>query len=123
MHELSIAAAIAEKVREFAASEHASRVVEVRLAVGEWTCLETEQLAFCYQSITAQTEISGSALAIESVPGVVKCRHCGYTGRPRYWEDAVNEVAIPTMMCPTCGRCAEMIQGHECAIRAIRYAS
>jgi hydrogenase nickel incorporation protein HypA/HybF len=123
MHELSIASAVAEKVMDFARTHQPGRVLQVRLAVGEMTCLQKEQLAFCYRAITQETPIEDSTLEIEPVATIVNCPGCGYTGSPKYWEDGQWQTSIPTLACPGCGATAEAIQGHECAIRTITYAT
>ena len=123
MHEFSIAASIVESVLEFVSARGISQVRSVRLAVGELTCVHDEQLRFCYQSLADQTEIKGSALEIERTAAEVTCRECGYVGAPRYWEEALSAELVPTLECPTCGRAAEAVRGHECAIRSIQYAN
>ena len=122
VHELSIASAVAEKVMAFAQTRQPGRVLQVRLAVGEMTCLQKEQLAFCYHAITQATPIEDSTLEIEAVAPIVNCPGCGYTGSPKYWEEAQWQTSIPTLACPRCGGTTEAVQGHECAIRAITYA-
>jgi hydrogenase nickel incorporation protein HypA/HybF len=121
MHELSIASSLAAKVLAFAEGTDGARVLEVTLEVGEMTCIQTEQLTFCYGAITTDTPIEGSALIIERVPLVVSCPECGYTGRPKYWEDAQWDAPIATLACPRCGRTADAIRGHECSIKSLRY--
>ena len=123
MRELSLAFVIARKVLALAEEQPFAHVREVRLAVGEWTSVQAEQLVYCYGAVTEDTPLVDSILAIEPVAGVVKCPHCGYTGRPKFWEDSHWLAAIPTLMCPECERSAEMVEGHQCAIRAIHYAS
>jgi hydrogenase nickel incorporation protein HypA/HybF len=123
MHELSLASAVADKVMSHAQSQPGRRVVEVRIGIGEWMCVQAEQLTFCYRAITQETPISGSTLEIEPIAGLVKCPHCGYAGQPRYWDEAQWLAPFPTLQCPTCGETAEITQGQECAIRAIRYAA
>ena len=122
MHELSMASAIAEKVLAFAKAHAATRVLRVNLGVGELVCLQPEQLAFCYKAITRETPIDESTLEIESIPTIVTCTECVYTGRPKYWQDAQWEISVPTLSCPKCGAAAEAIQGRECSIRNIAYA-
>jgi hydrogenase nickel incorporation protein HypA/HybF len=123
MHELSIAATIMEDVLDFAEKQGAARVVRVRLAIGELTCVQSEQLQFCYQSIASETALADSALDIETVPARVSCSHCGYEGPPKYWMDSLVDAPMPTLQCPTCGKAAEAVQGHECSIRSIQYAA
>ncbi len=121
MHEMSIASGLADKLLEFAQTNPDKRIVEVRLAVGELTHLEPEQLRFCYTAITAGTELEGSTIEIENVEATVQCPHCSYLGRPKYWEDALAFTSVVTLRCPDCGKAAEAIQGHECGIQSLKY--
>ena len=123
MHELSIASSLVESILAFAEQHRVTKVLSVRLAVGELSCVETEQLRFCYAAVTRDTAIDAAALEIDQVEALVKCSHCRYEGSPKYWEDALSAAAIPTLQCPVCGRAAEPIHGHECLIRGIRYVS
>ena len=121
MHELSIAASLVESVVDFAETPPKKKVMRVLLRIGELTCVEPEQLRFCYSSVIEDTPLAGSELEIERVPAEVRCPHCGYSGAPKYWEDAQAEAPVPTLQCPTCGKAAEATTGHDCAIRTIRY--
>jgi hydrogenase nickel incorporation protein HypA/HybF len=123
MHEFSIAAALAEKVTAFAAERSPIRVLRVRLAVGELTCIQTEQLCFCYGAIIPDSIIRDSVLEIEPVAPVVSCPSCGYTGAPKYWDEAQWHTRVPTLACPQCGGTTEAIEGNECSIRTIQYAN
>ena len=119
MHEFSIATDIMDIVSEFAAAHPDKRVLEIRLQIGELTCVEAGQLKFCYESIVTGTSIEDSTLQIENSPALVKCRHCNYEGPPRRWEEALT-FSVPTLQCPQCGRSTEATAGHECAIKSIR---
>ena len=121
MHELSIASAIVEHLLEFAESDPPKKILSVRLLVGELSCIEPEQLSFCYAAITRETAIENSTLEIERVAAEVLCPSCSYRGRPKFWEDALSDVVVATLQCPACGKAAEAVQGHECTIRTIRY--
>ncbi|MDB6022659.1 MAG: hypA [Pedosphaera sp.] len=123
MHELSIVASIVESVLEFVEAHQVKRVLLVRLAVGELTRLEPEQLHFCYASVTSQNALAGSKLAIESVPAKVSCPHCGYAGPPKYWDEALCAEPTPTLQCPECGKQTEPLEGHDCAIKKIKYVT
>jgi hydrogenase nickel incorporation protein HypA/HybF len=123
MHEFSIASSIVEKVLEFAEKHGVSRIVEVRLAIGELTCVEQDQLRFCFEAISNETALEGSALEIETVPAIVHCPRCAYEGPPKYWEDALAAGRFPTMACPGCGHATEAMGGHDCAIKSIKYVS
>src|SRR5688500_15889177 len=123
MHELSIASSIVESVLEFADAHQAKKVIAVRLAIGELTCVEEEQLRFCYTAVTKETAIEESELEIEQTAAVVRCSYCSYQGPPKYWDGALSAASIPTLQCPECGKTAEAIDGHECCIRNIRYVA
>ena len=123
MHEFSIVASLVEQVLGYVDEHQIKKVLGVRLAVGELMHLETEQLKFCYSSITRNTSIEDSALEVEPVAAVVRCPHCLYEGTPKYWEEALVAEPVPTLQCPKCGQAAEAAQGHECAIKTIRYVT
>jgi hydrogenase nickel incorporation protein HypA/HybF len=120
MHEFSIATGIVEAVAEFAEANPDKTVVRVRLQVGELTCVEADQLKFCYESIVQKTNLADSTLEIEITPAAIKCSHCHYEGKPHYWDDALT-TAIPTLQCPQCGFAAEATAGHECAIKTVQF--
>jgi hydrogenase nickel incorporation protein HypA/HybF len=121
MHELSIAATLVESVLEFAEAHGGPRIVTVRITIGELTCIEADQLSFCYESVTQETALEGSKLEIEVMPALVRCAHCDYEGRPKYWDDALAGSPVATLQCPKCGKAAEATQGHECAIKSVQY--
>jgi hydrogenase nickel incorporation protein HypA/HybF len=123
MHELSIASAVVDSVLEFVAERSVKRVLTVRLAVGELSHVEEEQLRFCYIAITQETPMQDSALEIEKVPATVRCAHCEYSGRPKYWADALSVAPIPTLECPNCGSTVDPVEGNDCAIKSIRFAT
>jgi hydrogenase nickel incorporation protein HypA/HybF len=123
MHELSIVAGLVDSVLDFVAKHEIKKVLGVKLSVGELTHLETEQLQFCYTAMIDQTAIQGSTLEVEPVPAAVSCPHCAYQGRPKYWEEALSAMPVPTLQCPQCAKATEATQGHECAIKSIKYAT
>ena len=121
MHEFSIASGLVEKLLDFTEKNPDKKIVEVRVAIGEFTQIEEEQLRFCYESIITEMPIAGSRLTIEAVLGKVRCPHCSYRGPPKYWEGALHGVPVATLECPACGKAAQVVEGEECAIRSIRF--
>ncbi len=121
MHELSIASGLVEKLLDFADKNPDKKIVEVRLAVGELSHIEEEQLRFCYEAIIAETPLEGSILQIEKIDAMVKCPHCSYRGRPKYWDGALSNIPVATLECPACGKATEATDGQECAIKSIRF--
>ena len=123
MHELSIASAVVESVLEFIESRRVKKVLAVRLAIGELSHVEEEQLRFCYEAVTDQTPMAGSELEIETVEAIVRCGKCSYEGRPQYWDEALSAGPILTLECPKCGATAEPVEGNDCAIKSIRFVA
>lgn len=124
MHELSIATSIVESVLEFAEGPPPRKVVKVLLQIGEFTCVQPDQLIFSYMAITRETPIEDSTLEIEHVDAEVFCKHCGYDGAPKYWDGALADTRLATLECPRCGKATEAgARGHECTIKTIRYVA
>jgi hydrogenase nickel incorporation protein HypA/HybF len=121
VHELSIASAVVDHVLEFLDAHNAKQLLKVRLAIGELSHVEADQLRFCYAAITQETAMENSTLEIESVAAVVECPHCSYRGRPKYWEDALCAAPIPTLECPHCQGAVEPVEGNDCAIKTIQF--
>jgi hydrogenase nickel incorporation protein HypA/HybF len=122
MHEFSIVTELVQQVLDYVDEHQIKKVLGIRLAVGELTHLETEQLKFCYSSIIKNTSMEDSTLEVEPVAAAVRCSHCYYEGTPRYWAEALA-TPVPTLQCPKCGKAAEAARGHECEIRTIRYVT
>ena len=91
------------------------------LAVGELSHIEDEQLRFCYEAITTETPLEGSRLEIEKIDAMVKCPHCSYRGRPKYWDGALSGIPVATLECPSCGKTTQPTDGQECAIKSVRF--
>ena len=123
MHELSIVSSLVESVLQFLEGHEAKRVVALRVAIGELTCVDAEQLRSCYELVTEGTAIAGSELEVEQTKALVRCPKCNFCGAPKYWEDALSNTSIPTLQCPACGFSVEAIEGHECAIQGIKYVA
>jgi hydrogenase nickel incorporation protein HypA/HybF len=121
MHELSIASGLVEKLLQFTDENPEKKIVEVRLAVGELSHIEEEQLRFCYEAITTETPLAGSELEIEKIDAIVICPYCSYRGRPKYWDGALSGTPIATLECPNCSNATEATDGQECAIKSIRF--
>jgi len=118
MHELSIASSLIETLLEFAANRGISKIVEVRVGIGEWSCIEPDQLRFCIESIKGHGNpvIEELSAKIETIPAIVRCVHCTYEGIPGVWE------GVPSLKCPICGDAAEAVAGHECEIKGLKFS-
>lgn len=121
MHEFSIASGLVEKLLDFANANPDKKIVEVRVAIGEFTQIEEEQLRFCYESIITEMPIAGSTLLLELVLAKVACSNCSYSGPPKYWDRALHGGLVATLECPECGKATRITEGEECAIRSVRF--
>ena len=115
MHELSLVTSIVETVTETLATlpdaSKGARVLEVRLRVGALASVIPESLEFCWGIVIEGTPLESSRLAVNVLPVVVHCEHCG--------EDATLE-GVQSFRCPRCGEpCSEIRQGRELEIDSI----
>jgi hydrogenase nickel incorporation protein HypA/HybF len=85
----------------------------VHLQVGDFTCVEPEQLMFTWQAAVQGSWLSGSELAIEAVPLVGRCVACGHTYSPRP-EQAYRSPCCQHPM-------EEIVSGRELKIRSVDY--
>lgn len=60
-----------------AAQNHAQKVREIRLLVGQMTGVEPEALRFCFSSVAQGTIAAEAELRITGVPLVAECQDCG----------------------------------------------
>lgn len=93
MHELSIANAILETVREERLRRDGARVGVVGVRVGELSGVNPDALRFSFEALTTGTELAPLQLEIELCPRRERCRTCGQTFAP----------ADFVFVCPACG--------------------
>lgn len=111
MHELSIADALAQHVTEAMAGSAPYRVTRVRLRIGVLSGVAAEALAFCFEVVTRDTPLEGSALEIESVPVAIRCDPCGLI---------VELPEAPPFRCPRCDQAsAAIVRGKELEVESI----
>jgi hydrogenase nickel incorporation protein HypA/HybF len=120
MHEFSRTSQIVEAVLGEAEKEHAARVVEVELEIGDLTFLGIEQVRFSYKILTEKTIAKNSKLKIIQIPGRGRCDGCGYDGPLAYLDDKQYQIIVPTFNCPKCGKSLSISGGRECIIKRIR---
>ena len=120
MHEFSITSQIVEAVLSEAKKQHAQKVIEVEVEIGDLTFLGIEQIRFAYEILTDKTIAKDSKLTIKQIPGRGKCDGCGYDGPLSYLNDEQYHMIIPTFNCPRCGKPLTVSAGRECIISRIR---
>jgi len=107
MHELSIAAAIADIVHRHALGR---RVVRVEVAVGYLRQAVPSALSFGFELVSMGTPLEGAKLEIRQVPVRGCCRQCGQVVEPEAWP----------LACPVCsGFDISITGGEELSVEAI----
>jgi hydrogenase nickel incorporation protein HypA/HybF len=110
MHELSIAVALVEELRNLARQQHATRIVELELHCGVMQQVVAESLQMAFQAASADTPAAGATLRIVPEAVVARCRAC------------LQEFAaeIDNYLCPHC-RVAnvEIIAGRDITLRCV----
>src|SRR5271157_3212655 len=93
MHELSIANAILDAVREERERLNCARVIKVGVRVGELAGVDPEALSFGFEVLVKDTDLEPLTLAIESTFRRHECSDCGH----------VFAVVDYQVDCPDCG--------------------
>ena len=106
MHELSVAHAVVSTVLDALPSPN-TRVLQVRLRVGELSGLVPQALEFAYDVAAQGTPLADAALVIERSPIIIACATCGD-----------QPIASATdFRCPVCGEpCGDVVGGKELEI-------
>ncbi len=76
MHEMSITQNILDDVKEHLVGVQFSKIVNIKIKVGELTALDPSSLQFCYDVITKETVFENVPLIIEEVPLTGICNNC-----------------------------------------------
>ena len=100
MHELSLAATIADIVDRHA---HGRRVTRVEVAIGHLRQAAPAALSFGFELVSTGTSLEGAKLAIRQVPVRGCCRRCGEEVEPETWP----------LACPRCASFDLTISGGE----------
>lgn len=114
MHEMGIAMEIVEIAgASLPAEVTGAKVEKVNLRIGKLAAVVPDSLRFCFEVITKDTPFAGSALHIEDVPVVVKCRSC----RKEWTVDG------PDFRCKTCQSSeVDILSGREIEILSLEVA-
>jgi hydrogenase nickel incorporation protein HypA/HybF len=113
MHELSIAGALVDQVREHAAKSGAARVTRISVRMGVLSGI-AKALHFCFPSAARGTLCEGATLHIEEVPLTVFCPCC---------HEVKTPAALYNFRCPDCGRpTPKVLTGREMQLVSIELA-
>ncbi|HMN91953.1 MAG TPA: hydrogenase maturation nickel metallochaperone HypA [Hydrogenophaga sp.] len=92
MHEASLAGGVLQLVDDAARREGFSRLIELRLEVGQLAGIDLHALRFALESLAPGTILAGARIVIEEPPGLAFCLPCGQSVRISQRGDA----------CPLC---------------------
>ena len=93
MHELAIAEGIIGIVKSEAQRNKFSRVIEIKLMVGEFSGIVPEYILELFPTAAKGTPAEGASVDISVLPAEFQCRACSYEG----------PVDRKKACCPLCG--------------------
>ncbi len=110
MHELSIATRIVDVVKQVMDEHSAKRVGEIKVEIGKLSCVDPASLRFCFEAITAGSELEGAHLNIGEKYPRARCHTCG----------SEYEVRIDDFRCRDCGSDDfELLSGSEILVTEV----
>lgn len=86
MHEMSIAEGILDIAMDYAEKNHAHKINEVGLKLGEMSGVEVESLEFSFRMLVKGTIAEGAKLTIKHVPLMGQCSKCGKTFHINHYD-------------------------------------
>ncbi|MBF0626667.1 MAG: hydrogenase maturation nickel metallochaperone HypA [Magnetococcales bacterium] len=111
MHELNIAMALVEQIREFMVKENAHELISATVAVGALSGVEADALAFCFPLAIEGTPMQGAQLHLEPVPVRLRCRSCEAKSQPEESH---------MLHCVVCGSGqVEIVTGHDLILQSL----
>ncbi len=116
MHEYSVMNQLVSALLEELDGRDIDRVKEVRIEVGELTFLGQEQLKFAYETLSKDTVLENSKLAVKEIKSKIRCRECGYEGGVNYSDRSSVHYQVPVISCPECDSKPNIVQGKETKI-------
>ena len=77
VHEMAIAQGILDIVLKTAAENEATKVMGIKLLIGEMTGVEPESLKFGFAALSMGSIAEGATVEITSIPLIGQCNGCG----------------------------------------------
>lgn len=110
MHEMGITAGILATAIEAAEKEHASKINEIRISVGDLTEIQDFALQFAFETLRQDTIAADAELIVNHVSPKSHCQQCDADFEHDKWD----------LLCPTCQSfLCEVIEGRELRIDSI----
>ncbi|MHA1264482.1 MAG: hydrogenase maturation nickel metallochaperone HypA [Candidatus Helarchaeota archaeon] len=123
MHEFATAQQIVRTVSRAALMNHAKKITEIRLELGEFTFINPEQLKFVFEIAAKDSPAEGAQLIITKLPGKIKCPKCGYEGGLKYTGPEIHSTIAAAFVldCPKCdNKGTDIVGGRELRIKDIK---
>lgn len=116
MHEVDMTKCLVLSMNEWRQQHEPAvpQVSQVHLQVGDFTCVEPEQLVQTWRIAIQNSWLAGATLTIEQIPLVARCVCCTSTYSPS---------ADQAYQSPCCGHPMEdIVSGRELRIRSVDYS-
>ncbi|MEJ2413493.1 MAG: hydrogenase maturation nickel metallochaperone HypA [Anaerolineales bacterium] len=111
MHELAITEQIAEIAIRHGEQNHASKITDLYLVMGELSTVVDESVQFYWDIVTSDTICEGAKLHFKRVPALLHCLDCG-----KQYQLVDGEL----QPCPHCQSSKmEIVQGREFHLESI----
>jgi hydrogenase nickel incorporation protein HypA/HybF len=108
MHELSLAEAMLDIIKQQAEQEGFSKVTKVVLEIGELSHVEADAMSFCFDAVIAGSLAQGASLEIAGIPAKGSCLKCKKTSLMKNLYDP----------CEYCGEFGlELVAGDQLRIK------
>lgn len=116
MHELSIAQQVIAITKEHLTNERASRVLRIKIRLGEFSCVHQDSLQNAFSMLVQDTTMEKTELVIERIPLAVYCPTCNLI------SDSTG--GVQSLRCPLCdGSTGDIRRGQELELDWIEVAS
>ena len=110
MHEFSLMMGVLDAVDISAKENKATKVVEIRLIIGEMAEVHNEAMDFAFEALAPGTIAEGARLEITKIPPKSRCLACGF----EFEHDRYH------FACPKCDALAtELLAGREMYIESM----
>lgn len=106
MHEMAITEDILKTVLETAKQHSVSRIVRIRLEVGELADWKAEWLQYYFNYLSRRTIAEGAVIVIDAIPSIFTCRNCGE-------EFSLRLKKIERASCPACNNSNVELSGGD----------
>ncbi|HCL4437049.1 hydrogenase expression protein HupH [Clostridium botulinum] len=110
MHDTAVICEVVDIVLKTAKDNFLEKITKVILHIGEFSCIQEDQLKFSYKIISKDTLLEGSDLIIEWVKPLAYCSHCNET----------FPVSFTHKECPICHKVSEkIVSGYDTYVYSI----